>query len=72
MKKNKFVLKIKQKKPKVLEIQLSPSNAYSRLISFRIGWFDPLAVHRTLISLFQHHNSKASVAPKHNVVVVLA
>ena len=37
MKINKFVLKIKQKKPKVLEIQLSPSNEYSRLISFRAG-----------------------------------
>ena len=33
---------------------------YSGLISFRIGWFDLLAVQRTLKSLLQHYNSKAS------------
>ena len=38
----------------------SPSYKYSVSISFRIDWFD-LAVQRTLRSLFQHHNSKASV-----------
>ena len=40
---------------------ISPSNEYSGLISFRIEWFDLLAVQETLKSLFQHHNSKASV-----------
>ena len=40
---------------------ISPSNEYSRLISFRIDWFDLLAVQRTLKSLLQHHSSKASV-----------
>ena len=39
----------------------SPSNEYSGLISFRIDWFDPLAVQGTLKGLFQHHNSKASI-----------
>ena len=39
----------------------SPSNEYSGLISFRIDCFDLLAVHETLKSLFQHHNSKASI-----------
>ena len=39
----------------------SPSNEYSRLISFRIDWFDLLAVQGTLKSLLQHHSSKASV-----------
>ena len=39
---------------------ISPSNEYSRLISFRIDWFD-LAVQGTLKSLLQHHGSKASV-----------
>ena len=34
---------------------ISPSNEYSRLISFRIDWFDLLAVQRTLKSLLQHH-----------------
>ena len=37
---------------------ISPSNEYSGLISFRIDWFDLLAVHRTLKSLL-HHSSKA-------------
>ena len=40
---------------------ISPSNEYSGLISFRIGWFDLLAVQGTLKSLLQHHNLKASV-----------
>src|SRR5574337_50208 len=39
----------------------SPSNEYSVLISFRIDWFDLLAVQGTLKSLPQHHNSKASI-----------
>ena len=39
----------------------SPSNEYSGLISFRIGWFDLLAVQGTLKSLLQHHSSKASI-----------
>ena len=40
---------------------ISPFNVYSGLISFRIDWFDLLAVQGTLSSLLQHHNSKASV-----------
>ena len=40
---------------------ISPSNECSGLISFRMNWLDLLAVQRTLKSLFQHHNSKASV-----------
>ena len=40
---------------------ISPSNEYSGLISFRIGWLDLLAVQGTLKSLFQHHSSKASI-----------
>ena len=40
---------------------ISPSNEYSGLISFRIGWFDLLVVQGILGSLFQHHNSKASI-----------
>ena len=39
----------------------SPSNDYSGLISFRIDWFDLLAVQGTLKNLLQHHSSKASV-----------
>ena len=40
---------------------ISPSNEYSGLISFRKDWLDLLAVQGTLKSLRQHHNSKASV-----------
>ena len=40
---------------------ISPSNEYSGLISFRMDWFDLLAVQVTLKSLFQHHSSKASI-----------
>ena len=40
---------------------ISPSNDYSGLISFRIDWFDLLEVQRTLKSLLQHHNFKASI-----------
>ena len=40
---------------------ISPSNAYSGLISFRMDWLDLLAVQGTLKSLLQHHTSKASI-----------
>ena len=40
---------------------ISPSNEYSGLISFRIDWFDLLAVQGTLKSPLQHHSSKASI-----------
>ena len=40
---------------------ISPSNDHSGLISFRIDWFDLLAVQGTLKSLLQHHRSKASI-----------
>ena len=40
---------------------ISPSNEYSGLISFRIDWFDFLAVQGTLKSFLQHHSSKASI-----------
>ena len=40
---------------------ITPSNEYSRLISFRIDWVDLLEVQGTLKSLLQHHSSKASI-----------
>ena len=48
---------------KISEFQLQhqSSNEYSGLISFRIDWFDLLAVQGTLKSLLQHHSSKASI-----------
>ena len=47
--------------PKCFSLSISPSNEYSGLISFRIDWFDLLAVQGTLKSLLQHHSSKASI-----------
>ena len=40
---------------------ISPSNEYSELVSFRMDWLDLLAVQGTLKSLLQHHSSKASI-----------
>ena len=44
-----------------LQLQKSPSNEYSGLISLRIDWFYLLAVQGALKSLCQHHSSKASI-----------
>ena len=47
--------------PKYWTFSISLSSEYSGLISFRIDWFDLLAVQGTLKSLLQHHNSKVLV-----------
>ena len=47
--------------PKFWSFSISSSNEYSGLISFRMGWFDLLAVQGTLKSLLQHHNLKTSI-----------
>ena len=44
--------------PKYWNLSISPSNEYPGLISFRIDWFDLLAVQGTLKSLLQHSSSK--------------
>ena len=49
---------------------ISPSNAYSGLISFRIDWLDLLAVQGTLKSLLQHHGSKASILQRSAFFIV--
>ena len=46
---------------KYWSFSISPSNEYAGLISFRIDWFDLLAVQGTLKSLLQHYSSKASI-----------
>ena len=46
---------------KYFSFSVSPSNEHSGLISFRITWFDLLAVQGTLKSFLQHHSSKASI-----------
>ena len=48
--------------PKYWSFSNSLSNEQSGLISFRMGWFDLLAVQGTLMSLLQHHSSKASLS----------
>ena len=55
------VLRIRWPKDWSFSFSISPSNEYSGPISFRIDWFDPLAVQGTLKSLLQHHSSKASI-----------
>ena len=58
---NESALCIRWPKCWSFSFSISPSNQYSELISFRIDWFDLLAVQGTLKSLLQHHSSKASV-----------
>ena len=57
---NQSVLHIRWPKYWSFSISISRSNEYPGLISFRMDWFDLLAVQGTLKSLFQHHNSKAA------------
>ena len=58
---NESVLHIRWSKYWSFSFSISPSNEYSGLISFRIDWFDLLAVQETLKSLLQYHSSKASI-----------
>ena len=58
---NESVLHIRWPKYWSFSFSISPSNDYSGLISFRIDWFDLLAVQGTLKSLLQHHTSIASI-----------
>ena len=57
---NESILPIRWPKYWSFSFSVSPSNEYFGLISFRIDWFDLLAVRGTLQSLLQHHSSKAS------------
>ena len=56
---SELTLCIKWPKYWSVNFSISHFSEYSGLISFRIDWFDLLAVHRTLKSLLQHHTSKA-------------
>ena len=58
---NELALRIRWPKYQSFSFSISPSSEYSGLISFRIDWFDLLAVQGTLKSLLQHHSSKASI-----------
>ena len=58
---NESVLRIRWPKFLSFSFNISPSNEYSGLISFRIDWFELLAVQGILNSLLQHHSSEASI-----------
>ena len=67
---NKPVLCIRWPKDWSFNFSISPSNEYSGLISFRIDWFDLLAVQEILKSLLQHHSSKASIC-QHSAFLIV-
>ena len=58
---NESALRIRWAKDWSFSFNISLSNEYSGLISFRMDWLDLLAVQGTLKSLLQHHSSKASI-----------
>ena len=58
---NEFALCIRWSKYWRFSFSISPYSEYSGLISFKIDWFDLLAVQGTLTGLLQHHNLKASI-----------
>ena len=58
---NESALRIRWTKYWSFSFNISPSNKYLGLISFRTDWLDLLAVQGTLKSLLQHHSSKVSI-----------
>ena len=67
---NESLLCIRWPKYWSLSFSINPSNEYSGLISFRIVWFDLLAVQGTLKSLLQRHSSKVRVLGRSAFFVV--
>ena len=67
---NESALPIRWPQEWSFSFSISPSSEYSELISFRMDWFDLLAIQRTLKSLLQHHNSEASIL-QHLVVFMV-
>ena len=58
---NELSLRIRWPKYWCFSFNISPSNDYSGLISFKINCFDHIAVQGTLRSFLHHHSSKASI-----------
>ena len=67
---NESVLHIRWPKYWSFSFNISPSNEYSGLISFRMDWLDLLAVQGTRKSLFQCHSSKVSI-PRHSAFFIV-
>ena len=67
---NESVLYIRWPNYWTLSFNISPSNEYSGLISFRIDWLDLLAVQGTLKSPLQHHSSKVSIIQRSAFFIV--
>ena len=67
---NESVLLIRWPEYWSFSFSISPSNEHSGLISFRIDWFDLLAVQGTLKSLLQHHSSKGSILRQSAFLIV--
>ena len=67
---NESALRIRWPKYWGFSFNISPSNEYSGLISFIMGWLNLLAVQGTLKSLIQHHSSKASI-PLHSAFFIV-
>ena len=67
---NELALHIRWPKYWSFSFSISLSNEYSGLISFRMDWFNLLAIQGTLKSLLQHHNLKASIPPSSGFLMV--
>ena len=67
---NESVLRIRWPKYWSFSFNISLSNEYSKLISFRMDWVDLLAVQATLKSLLQHYSSKASILKRSTFFIV--
>ena len=67
---NESTLRMRWPKYWSFSFSIIPSNEYSELISFRMGWLDLLAVQGTLKSLLQHHSSKASILRRSALFIV--
>ena len=67
---NEPVLHITWPKYWSFSFNISPSNEYSGLSSFRMDWLDLLAVQGTLKSFLQHHSSKASIL-RHSAIFMV-
>ena len=67
---NESALRIRWPKYWSFCFNISPSNEYPGLISFRMDWLDLLAVQGTLKSLLQHHRSKASILRRSDFFII--